>query len=245
MAELDAAGAFRKKGDGGGEKRGTVNTVAGEETNDDSGGSASDTKTEETSTSDLTDGSPDAPWPTYKELLRGTGYINTMVGVEDAISGDYDIQNGWDGDDLASLGLGFLEVQGENQGVTLPKQGVSFLEDGAWHIQGHRGSNPVKKRETVSPVLKEGSSSKPAWIVESCLRSKKNPGTIKSSRAVVKEGTGGRVLGRAKKLAAKLIINAKESAPARVNPRQAQNTNRGSARTKLTGKGYSAVTKSR
>ena len=53
------------------------------------------------------------------------------------------------------------------------------------------------------------------------------------------------MLGRAKKLAAKLIINAKESAPARVNPRQAQNTNMGSARTKSTGKGYSAATKSR
>ena len=119
------------------------------------------------------------------------------------------------------------------------------MEDGAWHIQGHRGSNPVKKRETVSPVLKEGSSSKPAWVVESCLRSKNNPGTIKSSRVIVKEGTGGRVLGRAKKLAAKLIANAKESAPVRVNPRQALNNNMGSARTKPTGKGYSAATKSR
>ena len=38
MAELDAAGVFRKKSDGGNDKKGTVNTVAGEEADDDSGG---------------------------------------------------------------------------------------------------------------------------------------------------------------------------------------------------------------
>ena len=133
VAELDAAGAFKKKGDGSSDKKGTINTVAGEEASDDSGGIPGDAKTEETAASELTD-TTEAPWPTYKELLRVTGHINTTVGVEDAISGDYDSQGSWDGDDLASLGLAFHEVQGENQGVPLPKRGVSFLEDGAWHI---------------------------------------------------------------------------------------------------------------
>ena len=91
LAELDAAGAFKKKSDGGANKKGAVNTVAGEEANDNSGGSAGDTKTKETAASELTD-LTEAPWSSYKELLRGTGYINTTVGVEDAISGDYDYQ---------------------------------------------------------------------------------------------------------------------------------------------------------
>ena len=57
--------------------------------------------------------------------------------------------------------------------------------------------------------------------MESCLRNKEKPGTTKSNRVVVKEGTGGRVLGRAKRLAAKLIVDAKDrSSPEGVNPRQ-------------------------
>ena len=73
----------------------------------------------------------------------------------------------------------------------------------------------------MSPLLKEGSSSKPAWIVESCLRNKKKSDTTKSNQVGIKEGTGEHVLGRAKRLAAKLIVNAKDrSSPEGVNPRQ-------------------------
>ena len=193
-------------------------------------------------------------------LQRGTGYTNAAVGVEDATDVIYDGRNSWDGDNLASLGLGFLQFQGENQGVTLRNEGVSFLEDGDWHVQGHRGTNPVKKKETVSSLLKEGSSSqdkketgparnlakKPAWVVESCLRSKKKPVPTKNNCVAIKEDTGGRVLGRAKRLAAKLIVNAKDrSSPEGVNPRQALNINMGSTRTKPKGKGYPAEKKSR
>ena len=159
VAELDAAGVFRKKTDGSNSsnsKKGTVNTVAGEETDNASGGGTSDAKTEETTASDLTDPT-EAPWPSYKELLQATGHINATVGVDDAIDGDYDSQGSWDGDDLASLGIGFLQVQGENQGVTLQDEGVTFLQSRDWHVQGHRGTNPVKSKRTVSSILKEGS----------------------------------------------------------------------------------------
>ena len=144
--------------------------------------------------------------------------------------------------------------------MTLQDEGVTFLQSGDWHVQGHRGTNPVKSKRTVSSILKEGSFSrdqketepawilaeKPAWIVENCLRSKNKTGTTNTNRVTIKEDTSRRVLGRAKRLAAKLIITAREgSSPEGVNPRQALKINMGSARMKPKGKGYPAVRKSR
>ena len=65
VAELNAARVFRKKSDGGNNKKSTVNTVAGKEANDDSGGGTGDAKTEGTGANKLTD-LTEAPWPSYK-----------------------------------------------------------------------------------------------------------------------------------------------------------------------------------
>jgi hypothetical protein len=54
------------------------------------------------------------------------------------------------------------------------------------------------------------------------------------------------VLGHAKRLAAKLIVDAKDrSSPEGVNPRQTLKINMGSARTNPNGKGYPAEKKGR
>ena len=83
-----------------------------------------------------------------------------------------DINEEWDGDVLANIGVGFLQVQGEKT-VTFSDQG----SDEGWVVQGRRGTNPSKSRPPAktpdpasdAPVAAE----KPAWIVESCLRNKR------------------------------------------------------------------------
>ena len=73
MAELDAAGVFRKKTDGANSKKGTVNTVAGEATDSDSGGGGTgDANTEETAASTLTDPT-EALWSTTRSSCEPRG----------------------------------------------------------------------------------------------------------------------------------------------------------------------------
>ena len=83
-----------------------------------------------------------------------------------------DIHEEWDGDVLSNIGVGFLQVQGEKK-VTFSDHG----SDDGWLVQGHRGTKPSKSRPPAktpdpasdAPVAAE----KPAWIVESCLRNKR------------------------------------------------------------------------
>ena len=103
--------------------------------------------------------------------------------MDDVDDDDCGSKDSWDGDVLANLGMGFLQVQGENQGVPLQDQGVALLLNRGWQVQGHHGTNSVKAKKMVSPSFRGDAftwdkketepaqilTKKPAWIVESCL----------------------------------------------------------------------------
>ena len=168
VAALDTAGHFRKK-------RGTVNVVTGDEDDESADDAEEDNKTTTTDYSKLTD-ADGKPLPSLKELLTLTGYINANVGTFQAENYD---DSSWDGDTLANLGVGFLQVEGET--------GVTFRDpvcDQEWVVQGRRGTNPLKNtsaKKTPSEKLKASNptsdknvpAEKPAWIVESCLKNKR------------------------------------------------------------------------
>ena len=93
---------------------------------------------------------------------------------------NYADEERWDGDDLVDLGVGFLEVGGTTEDPPLQDQGVALVVKENWQVQGLKDSNPLKKIKKIkmpSQQLskKEGHhlQEKPAWVVESCLKSKK------------------------------------------------------------------------
>ena len=142
VEELDAAGAFKRGGGGGGaSKRGTINTAAGAEEDD---------ATKEESGEDEDDGSKltsaTGPLPTYRELLELTGHISANVGrAAGANNKKCTDEDSWDGDDLADLGVGFLEIDGATSEPALQDQGVALAIKEDWQIQGRKGSNPLRR----------------------------------------------------------------------------------------------------
>ena len=88
--------------------------------------------------------------------------------------------------------------------MPLQDQGVAVSLNGDWQVQGRHGPNPFKTKKTVSPSFKGDAftrdkkerestrilAEKPAWIVESCLQSKRKPGTTYGKRVTIKECTG-------------------------------------------------------
>jgi len=114
VAELDTAGHFKKKPSkpsNNNNKTGTVNVAAGEDDDADDGG---DDDANKTTTSSLTGD----PIPSYGDLLRITGHISTNVGMREEDGVIYEEEGSWDGDVLANIGVGFIQVQGEGQNKT-------------------------------------------------------------------------------------------------------------------------------
>ena len=190
VEELDAAGAFKRGGGGGANKRGTVNTAAGAEEDD---ATKEEDGEDEDNSSKLTSAS--GPLPTYRELLELTGHISTNVGLAAGANNEkYADEDSWDGDDLADLGVGFLEVGGATGDPALQDQGVTLAIKENWQVQGRKGPNPLKKSQKIktpshqlSKEVGHHPQEKPPWVLESCLKSKRRTGTPTIKEVKIKE----------------------------------------------------------
>ena len=146
VAALDFAGHFRRGNNSNNKKnkKGTVNVPAGGGTDDDDDKSKDEAaKTEDSGTSGLTEDMA------IGELLRLTGHIHTTAGMRETDGEIYEDDGSWNGDVLASIGVGFCQVQGEK-----PVKATVVNEQ--WLMQGRRGTNPLKtktKNQKVAPSL--------------------------------------------------------------------------------------------